>query len=166
MTSTVQSVPDNCRSAIPMLATENTASAIEFYKQVFGATELMRLSNFNGKIAYAEMALGRARIAIADENPKYKISPELLGGSPVIPNVYVEDVDTVFNSALAAGAKLQFPVEDQFWGDRSSRLTDPFGHIWTISTHKEDVSSEEIQKRFVLIVVREASSGLLSSALL
>jgi PhnB protein len=149
MTSTVKSIPDGYHSAIPMLAIKDATSAIEFYKQAFGATELERMTDPSGKIAHTEILIGDALIMIADEYPEHNISPQTLGGSTVTMHVYVEDVDAVVDRAVAAGAKIRHPVEDQFYGDRSASLVDPFGHIWMIATHKEDVSSEEIHKRFV-----------------
>jgi PhnB protein len=148
MTSTVKSIPDGYQGVTPMLAFKDAARAIEFYKQAFGATELERLSDPSGKIAHAEMMIGNAKLMIADEYPEHNISPQTLGGSSVILYVYVEDVDTVVNQATAAGAKITHPVQDEFWGDRAASLEDPFGHIWMVATHKEDVSSEEIRKRF------------------
>jgi PhnB protein len=149
MTATIKSIPDGYHSVTPMLAIKDATSAIEFYKQAFGATELNRLTEPSGKIAHAEILIGDSRIMIADEYPEYNLSPQTLGASTVIIHIYVEDVDTAVDGATAAGAKVRYPVEDQFYGDRSATLVDPFGHIWMIATHKEDVSSEEIEKRFV-----------------
>ncbi len=151
MTSKSKPIPDGYHSATPMLAIRDAATAIEFYKQAFGATESMRLNDPNGKVAHAEIKIGNALIMIADENPEYNTSPQSLGGSTVIINVYVEDVDTLVNQAVAAGAKVVYPVEDQFYGDRSGRLADPFGHIWIVATHKEDVLPEEMQRRFAAL---------------
>ncbi len=148
MVSTVKAIPDGYQSITPMLAIKDAAAAIDFYKRAFGATEVMRLTDSNGLIGHAEVRVGDSRIMLAEENPEYNASPQSLGGSTVIINLYVEDVDTVVEQAVAAGAKIVFPVNDQFYGDRSGRIVDPFGHIWIISTHKEDVSPEELQKRF------------------
>jgi PhnB protein len=148
MTSKLKPVPDGFHAATPMLAINDAGKAIEFYKQAFGATELMRLTDSGGKIGHAELRIGEARIMLADENPQYNVSPQTLGGSPVMIHLYVEDVDAWVNRAVTAGAKVVFPVKDQFYGDRSGRLVDPFGHIWIIATHKEDVSPEETQRRF------------------
>lgn len=158
MTTTVKSIPDGYHSVTPMLAIKDATSAIEFYKQAFGATELERMTDPSGKIAHAEIAIGDARIMIADEYSEYNISPQTLGGSTVIIYVYVEDVDKLVDRAVAAGAKIQHPVEDWFYGDRSATLVDPFGHIWTIATHKEDVSSEEIHKRFLAFCAKSSAS--------
>ncbi|MEW6730747.1 MAG: VOC family protein, partial [Acidobacteriota bacterium] len=125
------------------------ANAIEFYKQAFAATELMRLADANGNIRHAEIKIGNSPFMITDEHPEFPqyLSPQSRGGTPVHIYLYVEDVDKVFGQAITAGAKELQPVQDQFYGDRSGGVTDPFGHIWYIATHKEDVSLEEIQKR-------------------
>jgi len=148
MASTVKAIPDGYHSLTPKLAIRGAAEAIDFYKRAFGATEVMRLTDSNGLIGHAEIHIGDSRIMLAEENPEYNASPQSLGGSTVVINFYVEDVDTVVEQAVAAGAKIVFPVNDQFYGDRSGRIVDPFGHIWILSTHKEDVSPEELQKRF------------------
>lgn len=149
MTSKVKPIPEGFHGATPHLCVRDAASAIEFYSKAFGATELFRLTDPSGKIGHAEVRIGKALLMLADENPEYgNRSPESLGGSPVNISLYVEDVDEVARRAVAAGAKLLIPVADQFYGDRSGRLEDPFGHVWIISTHKEDVSPEEVQKRF------------------
>ncbi|MBI3670701.1 MAG: VOC family protein [Acidobacteria bacterium] len=148
MTSEVKPIPEGYHTATPYLIVKDAASAIEFYKKAFGATELMRMADPSGKVMHAEIRMGNSPIMLADEVPEmgYR-SPQSLGGSPVSILLYVEDVDTVFNQAVAAGAKVQRPVEDQFYGDRSGGVTDPFGHVWHIATHKEDVSPEEMRKR-------------------
>jgi len=145
----VKPIPDGYHTATPYLIIKGAASALEFYKKAFGATELMRLADPSGKIGHAEILIGDSPIMLADEHPEmgYR-GPQSLGGTPVSIALYVEDVDARFNQAVAAGAKVMRPVKDQFYGDRSGTLTDPFGHVWTIATHKEDVSPEEINKRF------------------
>ncbi len=145
---TVNPIPDEYSGATPMLTIQGAVQAIEFYKQAFDATEIMRLSYPDGRIAYAEIGIGKARIMLADEDPAYNISPQTLNGSTVSISLYVADVDTVFERALQAGATVRFPVQDQFYGDRSGSLIDPFGHIWMIATHQEDVSLEDLQQRF------------------
>jgi PhnB protein len=124
------------------------ANAIEFYKKAFGATELFRFPTPDGKIGHAEIKIGDSPIMLADEYPEmgYK-GPQTLGGSPVSLMIYVEDVDTVFNRAVEAGATVKEAVSDKFYGDRMGTLTDPFGHRWHVATHKEDVSVEEMQRR-------------------
>ena len=145
---TVKPVPDGYHTATPYLIVTGAARALDFYKEAFGATELMRLADPAGKVGHAEIRIGDSPIMLADEVPAMgHRSPQSLGGSPVSILLYVEDVDAVFNQAVAAGAKVARPVADQFYGDRTGGVTDPFGHAWYIATHKEDVSSEELQKR-------------------
>jgi len=148
MTSRVKPTPEGYHTATPYLIVRDAARAIEFYKKAFGAKELMRMADPSGKIGHAEIKIGDSPIMLADEVPGmgYR-SPESLGGSPVSILLYVEDVDAVFNQAVAAGAKVQRPVADQFYGDRTGGVTDPFGHVWYVATHKEDVSPEEMRKR-------------------
>ena len=144
----VEPMPAEYSGVIPYLSVNDAAAAIEFYKQGFGATELMRLPGPDGKLGHAEIRIGNALVMLADEFPDYgNLSPKTLGGSAVRLHMYVEDVDAFFEKAVAAGAKVLIPIADQFYGDRSGRLEDPFGHVWLISTHTEDVSPEEMQKR-------------------
>jgi PhnB protein len=148
MTTTVKPIPEGYHTATPYLIVRNAARAIEFYKKAFGATELMRMAEPSGRIGHAEIRIGDSPIMLADEVPEMGFrSPESFGGSPVSILLYVEEVDAVFNQAVAAGAKVQRPVADQFYGDRTGGVTDPFGHTWYIATHKEDVSPEEMRKR-------------------
>lgn len=148
MTTTVKPIPEGYHTVTPYLIVRNAARAIEFYKKAFGATELMRMAEPSGRIGHAEIRIGDSPIMLADEVPEMGFrSPESFGGSPVSILLYVEEVDAVFNQAVAAGAKVQRPVADQFYGDRTGGVTDPFGHIWYIATHKEDVSPEEMRKR-------------------
>jgi PhnB protein len=147
----VKPIPDGFQGATPMLAIRDAARALAFYKKAFGATEVTRLTEPSGKIAHAEIKVGQAVIMLAEEHPDYNRSPQSLGGSSVILHLYVEDVDAFACQAVAAGAKLVFPVKDQFYGDRSGRLVDPFGHLWIISTHKEDLSPEEMEKRYAAL---------------
>lgn len=141
-------IPDGYHTATPYLIVHDGAAAIEFYKRAFRATELFRLNGPGGKIAHAEIQIGNSRLMLADEVPqmKYK-SPRSLGGSPVGIMLYVVDVDARFRQALAAGAKEIRPVTDQFYGDRSGTLEDPFGLHWTIATHMEDLTQEEVERR-------------------
>jgi len=141
-------VPAAYRGVTPYLIVRDAANAIEFYKQAFGATETMRLDGPDGKVGHAELAIGAGAIMISDEHPQMGFTgPETLGGTPVSLMFYVDDVDARVEQAVAAGAKLTRPVRDQFYGDRSGMLTDPFGHVWTIATHIEDVSHEEMLRR-------------------
>jgi len=141
-------IPAGYHTVTPYLIVKGAAEAIAFYKQAFGATELMRFPGPDGKIGHAEIRIGDSPIMLADEHPQMDArGPRSLGGSPVGIMLYVEDVDAVVQQAAAAGAKIERPVKDQFYGDRSGGLEDPFGHKWHVSTHKEDVSMEEMQKR-------------------
>jgi PhnB protein len=144
----VKPIPDGYHTVTPYLIVKDAARAIEFYKNAFGATELMRMADPNGKVGHAEIRVGDSHVMLADEFPdKGFHGPQSLGGSSVGLVLYVEDVDAVAARAVAAGAKVLQPVKDQFYGDRSGTFTDPFGHVWTISTHKEDLSPEEVRRR-------------------
>src|SRR2546425_8861629 len=148
MSNKVKSIPDGYEGATPYLCCKGAASAIEFYKKAFGATELMRMGKLGEKVGHAEIRIGGAVIMLADEFPEMGfLSPQTIGGTPVTIMIYVADVDALVNRAVAAGATVRRPLADQFYGDRSCTLTDPFGHIWTFATHKEDVSPEEMQRR-------------------
>jgi PhnB protein len=144
----VKSIPEGYHSVTPYLIISGAADAIEYYKNAFGAVELFRMPAPGGTIGHAEIKIGDSPIMLADEYPEmgYK-SPQSWGGTPVSLMIYVEDVDSVFKQAIDAGGKEQKAVMDQFYGDRSGTLTDPFGHVWTIATHKEDVSAEDMQRR-------------------
>lgn len=144
----VKPIPDGYHTATPYLCVKGAARAIEFYKKVFGATELMRFAGPGDKVGHAEIRVGNSPIMLADEFPEMGFrSPQSLGGSPVGIMLYVEDSDAMFQKAVANGATVLKPLQDQFYGDRSGTVTDPFGHVWTISTHKEDVSPDEMHKR-------------------
>lgn len=145
---TTQSTPPGYRSVTPYLSIKGAARAIEFYKQAFGAVELFRLEKPNGEIGHAEIKIGDSSVMLADpcEAGAFK-SPQSLGGSSIGLYVYVEDVDERVSRAVEAGAKIIEPVKDQFYGDRSGSLEDPFGHIWFFATHREDLSPEEINRR-------------------
>jgi PhnB protein len=148
MKTTVKPVPDGYHTVTPYLFITNAAKAIEFYQQAFGATELTRLTAPNGKVAHAELQIGDSRIMLTDEFPEWDTrSPQTIGGTAVTIMLYVAEVDAVVSRAVAAGAKLTLPVADQFYGDRSGSITDPFGHKWTIATHQEDVPPEEMKRR-------------------
>jgi PhnB protein len=150
-------IPEGYHSITPYLIVTGAASAVEFYKHAFGARELLRIPHPDGRIGHAELQIGDSRIMLADEFPEMGArSPMSLGGTPVGIQLYVDDVDTVVARALAAGAKMIRPVKDQFYGDRSGTLNDPFGHQWTISTHKEDVSPAELQKRAAAAAVSQS----------
>ena len=143
-----QAIPAGYAGVTPYLIVRDATRALEFYKKAFGAAELMRFPTPDGRIAHAEMKIGEGLFMLADQAPEqgYR-SPDALGGTPVSLMLYVRDVDAVFARAVSAGANVQRAVEDQFYGDRSGTLTDPFGHVWTIATHVEDVSREEMERR-------------------
>lgn len=144
----VKPIPDGYHAVTPYLAINGGANAIDFYKRAFGATERMRMAQPDGRIGHAELQVGDSCIMLADETPDMKFhSPAKYGGTPVTLHLYVDDCDAVVNQAVAAGAKVVHPIKNQFYGDRSGTITDPFGHVWHISTHVEDVSPEEMKKR-------------------
>ena len=146
--SKVKPIPEGYHSVTPYLCCRDAAAAIEFYKRAFGATEVMRMPAPGGKVGHAEIQIGDSRVMLADEFPDMGfLSPQSVGGSPVMIHLYVDDVDATAGKAVAAGAKVTRAVEDQFYGDRGGQFDDPFGHKWYVSTHKEDVSSEEVKKR-------------------
>ncbi len=144
----VQPIPDGYRRVTPYLHIDGAGAAIAFYADVLGATERMRMPAPDGKIGHAELEIGDSVIMISDESPEMGIrGPRAIGGTPVVLSVYVEDVDAVFDRAVKAGAKALRPVEDQFYGDRSGTFEDPFGHMWNVATHVEDVPPDEMEKR-------------------
>ena len=148
MASKVKPIPEGYHSVTPYLTVKGAAKAIDFYKKVFGAKELKRMEMPGGAVGHAELQIGDSMIMLADEFPAMgNKSPQSVGGTPVTVHLYVEDVDKTAELAVSAGAVLKSPVRDQFYGDRSGTLTDPFGHVWYISTHVEDMSNEEMQRR-------------------
>jgi len=148
MPAKVKPVPDGYRTITPYLSIKGAANAIDFYKKAFGATEVMRMAEPDGRIGHAEVLIGDSRVMLADEAPDIDFrSPHSIRGTAVHLHMYVENVDAVVSQAVAAGAKVVRPVQDQFYGDRSGSVADPYGHVWHVSTHKEDLSMEEIRKR-------------------
>lgn len=148
METKVKSIPDGYHAVTPYLSLKGAAGAIEFYKSAFGAKEVMRMPGPDGTIGHGEIQIGDSRIMLADEYPQMNFrSPKSFGGSSVHIHLYVEDVDSVIKQAMAAGAKLLRPAADQFYGDRTGTLEDPFGHVWHVATHKEDLSLKEMEKR-------------------
>ena len=143
----VKPIPEGYHSLTPYLIVNGAADAIDYYKKAFGAVELFRMDH-GGKIGHAELKIGDSPFMLADEMPEmgYR-SAKALGGTPVSLMIYVEDVDTIYNQAIAAGGTEVKALQDQFYGDRSGTLTDPFGHVWTVATHKEDVTEEEMNRR-------------------
>jgi PhnB protein len=133
---------------VPYIVVSDAARALQFYTEAFGAVETARLTLPDGKIAHAAFRIGEAEVYITDENPEWNSrGPLTLGGTPVVLHLYVSDVDFFVDRATAAGATIVYPVADQFYGDRSGRVRDPFGHEWLVSTRKEEVSVEEMQRR-------------------
>ena len=144
----VKAIPDGYPQVTPYLCVDGAAEAIDFYGRVLGATERMRMGGPDGKVGHAELQIGSGLVMLADEFPGMgQRSPRSLGGSPVTVSVYVEDVDAVFAKALDAGAKEVRAVETQFYGDRAGQFEDPWGHLWSIATHVEDVPPEEMARR-------------------
>ena len=148
MASTVKAIPDGYHSITPYITVEGGATAIEFYKKVFDAVERLRMDGPDGKIGHTELLIGDSVLMMSDEYPEMNArGPKTIGGSPVSLALYVTDVDAVVKKAVAAGATLERPVENRFYGDRTGTIKDPFGHTWHVGTHVEDVSPEELQKR-------------------
>jgi uncharacterized glyoxalase superfamily protein PhnB len=140
-------IPDDMHTVTPHLVCAGAADAIEFYKEAFGASEMFRLPNPQGKLLHACIRIGDSAVFLVDEMPDWNsFGPKSLKGSPVTIHLYVEDVDATFGRAVAAGAKIMMPLEDTFWGDRYGALEDPFGHRWSVATHLRDMTPEEIQQ--------------------
>jgi len=158
MTS-VNPIPHGYHTVTPYLFVKGAAEAIEYYKKVFGAAEVVRMPGPGGKIMHAEIKIGDSTVMLADESPQMgSVSPVTLGGSPSLLHVYVADVDAVTQKAVDAGAKLVRPVKDQFYGDRTGTIVDPFGHVWNVGTHVEDVSPEEMRKRMAAAMSQTAGA--------
>ena len=148
MPNSVQPIPKGYHSVTPYLVVNEAARAIEFYKRAFGAQEKMRMDGPGGKIGHAELKIGDSIVMLSDEMPGSGLrSPRSLGGSCAGVFLYVENVDSVFKQAVSAGAKADAQPSDMFWGDRFGKLTDPFGHQWSLATHKEDIAPDEMAKR-------------------
>lgn len=158
--ATVKPIPQGFHSVTPYLTLNDTARAIDFYKRAFGAQEVMRMNGPDGKIGHAEIRIGDSVIMLGDEmSGMGNRSPQSLGGTTCGINLYVEDVDKIFNQAVSAGAQVEAQVADMFWGDRYGRLKDPFGHSWSVSTHKEDVAPAELSKRMQAEVAKRAQQS-------
>ena len=147
----VKAIPDGYYSLTPYLVIKGAAEAIEFYKKAFGAAEIVRMPGPDGRVMHAEVKIGNSMLMLSDENPERgHLSPATRGGNTSSVMLYTDDVDAVFKTAVAAGARADMPPTDMFWGDRMGNLTDPFGHSWAIATHKEDVSPDEMEKRMAM----------------
>src|SRR5580658_9593471 len=145
---TVKAIPDGYHTLTPYMTVRDAARAIEFYKQAFGAVEKGVMKGPDGKVMHAELRIGDSLFMLADEFPEFgSMSPLSTGGAGMGLHIYVEDADAAFERAVQAGAKVAMPVSDMFWGDRYGKLSDPFGHKWSIATHKADLSVEEMKQR-------------------
>jgi PhnB protein len=143
----VQAIPKGYHTITPYMTVRDAARAIEFYKQAFGAKEQGVMKGPDGKVMHAELVIGDSIIMLADEFPEFgSLSPQSTGGSGTGLHIYIDDVDSAFDRAVKAGATVEMPVADMFWGDRYGKLRDPFGHKWSIGTHKADLSMEEMKK--------------------
>ena len=148
MPNSVQPIPAGYHSVTPYLVVNDAARAIDFYQRAFGAKEINRMNGPDGKIGHAEIKIGDSIVMIADEMPQGGArAPRSIGGTSVGIFLYVSDVDRAFEQAVKAGARIEMPLADMFWGDRYGRLADPFGHSWSVATHKEDVAPAEMKKR-------------------
>lgn len=154
----VKPIPDGYHAVTPYLIVKDAAKAIDFYKHAFNATELLRMPGPGGRIMHAELQLGDSVVMLADENPQmgYR-APGPDGGASVSLYFYDADVDATVHRAVAAGAVITRPVADQFYGDRNGTLVDPFGHVWSVGTHIEDVSAEEIQRRMAAMTQKKTA---------
>ncbi len=160
MAAPVKPIPDGYQSVTPYLTVKNAAEALAFYRQAFGASEVMRLDMPDGKIGHAEFKIGVSNFMISDEYPNATSrAPETLGGSTVKLHLYVDDVDAAFAQAIAAGATETMPPADQFWGDRMGSLADPFGHHWLLATHVEDVDPSEFPERMAAMFAAGSDCG-------
>jgi len=144
---TIKPIPDEYHSVTPYLADKGAARALEFYGKAFGAKELFRLTEPSGKVGHAELAIGDSVLMLSDEFPGMTSAPPADAPNSINLFLYTEDVDTVFSRAVKAGAKIEMPLENQFWGDRYGKIRDPFGHRWGLAQHIEDVAPEEMKKR-------------------
>lgn len=160
MTTRINAVPEGFHTLTPHLVVKGASEAIEFYKKAFGAEEITRMPGPDGKsLMHAAIKIGDSPLFLVDEFPQMgSKGPQSIGGTPVTIHIYVEDVDTVFNQAVAAGAQVRMPLADMFWGDRYGLVTDPFGHSWSLAAHKEDLTPEEINKRAQAAFAECASS--------
>lgn len=157
MANPVKAVPEGHPTVTPGLVCKGAARAIDFYKQVLGAKELMRMEGPGGSIGHAELMIGNSKIMLNDEFPGMAMAPSACTGHSLY--VYVEDCDAVFNRAVAAGARADMPTTNMFWGDRFGKFTDPFGHQWSIATHVEDVAPAEMERRAKEWMAQAASAG-------
>jgi len=158
MAGNVKPIPPGYRTVTPYLVVKDGGKAIDYYKEAFGANSVVRMDAPDGRIMHAEFKIGDSMIMLTEEIGPNR-SPQSLGGTPVSIFLYVEDVDSVYNKAVAAGAKADMPPQDMFWGDRFGKLTDPFGHQWALATHIEDVAPEEMEKRTQAAIAQMQQQG-------
>ena len=157
MAGKVKAVPEGTHTITAHLIARDGNKAIEFYKKAFGAEVKDVHHSPDGKVMHAELKIGDSKLLLADEFPEFgSKSPQSLGGSPVVLNIYVEDVDALFNRAVAAGATVTMPLANQFWGDRYGQVVDPFGHHWALGAHIEDVAPDELARRASAVMAEMA----------
>jgi PhnB protein len=158
--SSVKPIPDGYSTVTPYLYMKNCAKALDFYKAAFGAKEIMRIPGKNGQISHAEITIGDSRLMVSDEHPEFgALGPQSVGGTPIGLHIYVPNVDAVFQKAVDAGAKVDRPIQNQFYGDRTGTLIDPFGFKWYVATHVEEVSPDELKKRMANMSTQGQSAG-------
>jgi PhnB protein len=146
--SDVSTAPEGYPKVCPYLHVDGAGRAIDFYREIFGAVERLRMNGPDGRVGHAELVLGDSVVMLADEYPELGVrGPKSIGGSPVVLSIYVDDVDATVGRAAAAGATVTRPIEDKFYGDRVGQIEDPFGHVWSVQTHIEDVSAAEMERR-------------------
>ena len=157
--SDVKTIPEGFHNVTPYLYVRGATAAIDFYKSVFGAAEVVRMAGPDGRIMHAELRIGDSIVMLGDENPPMgMLSPQTVGGYSSGLHVYVENADAVVQKMIDSGAKVLRPIKNQFYGDRSASLLDPFGHLWSVATHIEDVSPEEMKKRMTVAMSQTAGS--------
>jgi len=157
--ASVQPIPEGYHTVTPFLSVKGASDAIEFYKRAFGAVERGRMQDPKGSVVHAEIKIGDSVVMLADEMPGSECqSPQALGGTTTTIFLYVKDVDAVYNKAVAAGAKSTMPPADMFWGDRYGKVADPFGHSWSLATHKEDVAPDEMKRRSEAFMAKMAET--------
>jgi len=160
MAQQVKAIPDGYHTITPMLSVRDAARAIEFYKKAFNAQQLFRMDGPDGKLMHAELKIGNSIFMLGEENQERGCpSPASLNGTPISLYLYVENVDAAFNQAVNAGAKVEMPVADMFWGDRFGQVSDPFGHRWSLATHKEDVTPEQMKQRAQQFFAEQAQAS-------
>jgi PhnB protein len=159
MANPVKPIPEGYHSITPSLTCRSAARAIEFYKQAFGAQEVMRMASPDGRISHAELKIGDSHVFLNDEIPGMAAAPSATSTPSSYLFLYVTEVDAVFNRAVAGGSRVDMPVQDMFWGDRYGKLTDPFGYQWGIATHTEDVAPEDIERRAAAFFAKSAGQS-------